>query len=121
MPVWDIWYFLADVLPLLDGETDDRVEAFRRLFRGEAASSPVLFEWTRRAVSAFDIDPGQVGRLATLCWLHHGLSHLPRADLLARHAREPRRQWPPERFPHVWLADPGLGLTWNHWQKPARH
>jgi hypothetical protein len=122
LPLWDLWYFLADVLPVLDGKAEDRVTAFRRLFRGEAVSSPVLFEWTRRAVSAFDIHPDQVGRLATLCWLHHGLSHLPRTDSLARHSRGPqaRVQWPPERFPHIWLEDPDLGLMWNRWQNPAR-
>jgi hypothetical protein len=121
LPLWDLWYFLGDVLPILDGEAEDRVAAFRRLFRGEAPSSPLLFEWTRRAVSAFGIAPDQVGRLATLCWLHHGLSHLPRGDSLGRYSQEPRRQWPPEHFPRVWLEDPALGPGWDRWRDLPRN
>jgi hypothetical protein len=115
LPLWDLWYFLADVLPLLDGDAADRVAAFRRLFRGEAPSSSLLFGWTRRAVRAFRVPSAQVGPLATLCWLHHGLSHVRRAGSLARYSDEARMQWPPEHFPRIWLEDPDLGPGWERW------
>ena len=67
LPLWDLWYFLAHALRLVDGEDAADDIAFSRLFRGEAASSPELFRWTRTAVEALDIPPDAVGRLATLC------------------------------------------------------
>ena len=116
LPLWDLWYFLADVLPTLEG-TDDRGAAFRRLFRGESASSALLFELTRAAVSALQIPADLVGRIASLCWLHHGVSHIERAESLERYARDTRAtQWPTQEFPRIWLDDPLLGEGWSAWR-----
>ena len=87
LPLWDLWYFLAHALRLVDGKHGADGTAFSRLFRGEAASSPELFRWTRTAVEALDIPPEAVGRLATLCWLHHGLSREARSAALDRVAQ----------------------------------
>jgi hypothetical protein len=87
------------------------------LFRGEAPSSPVLFAWVRRAVSELQIPPGAIGRLATLCWLHHSLSHVQRRGSLDGLGK------PPENTLHgtelvapAWLSDPALGPNWRRWR-----
>ena len=64
LPLWDLWYFLADALRLLDGEEAADSGAFARLFRGEAPASPELFRWTRTAVEALAIPAQVVGKLA---------------------------------------------------------
>ena len=120
LPLWDLWYFLADALPLVDGQQDERPAAFRQLFRGDAPSSEHLFGWTRRAVDALGIPPELVGRIATLCWLHHGLSHQARTAALQENASDPTaRRWPPEQYPQIWLDDPRLGVDWRCWQGTA--
>jgi hypothetical protein len=116
LPLWDLWYFLADALHVIDGRQDDAVSSFRMLFRGEAPSSPLLFRHTRAAVAALRIPEMAVGRLACLCWLHHGLSHASRARTLDRHSPVgARMQWPTEAYPHVWLEDRMLGPGWSRW------
>jgi hypothetical protein len=116
LPLWDLWYFLLDALAAVDAVRREAREAhFRALFRGELSSSAVLFEWTRRAVTQHDVPPAAVGSLATLCWLHHGRSHLDRRDTLVRHGRaasEPN----PFPFARVWLEDARLGPEWSVWQ-----
>ena len=118
LPLWDLWYFLADALVQLDGYPDDQVSAFGRLFRGQARSSQVLFRWTRAAVDALGIPEHLVGCLATLCWLHHGLSGSARADSLARHAggAAATTAWAAARYPEAWLGDPALGFGWSSWR-----
>jgi hypothetical protein len=116
LPLWDLWYFLADALRLLDGEDADDGRAFARLFRGEAASSPELFRWTREAVEALGIPAEAVGKIATLCWLHHGLSHEERSAAVDRFARGGRTQRPAAAdYARVWLSDPELGSGWRSW------
>jgi hypothetical protein len=116
LPLWDLWYFLADALPLVDGQP----AAFGQLFRGDAPSSEHLFGWTRRAVEASGIPHELVGRIATLCWLHHGLSHQARTAALRENASDPTaHRWPPEQFPQIWLDDPALGVDWRCWQGTA--
>jgi hypothetical protein len=116
LPLWDLWYFLAHALLRLDREGGDGGGAFARLFRGETAGSAELFRWTRVAVDSLGVRPETVGRLATLCWLHHGLSHeargatvdrlAPGGDTLAPAAAE---------YPRIWLSDPALGPGWRRW------
>jgi hypothetical protein len=116
LPLWDLWYFLADALRLLDGEEAADSGAFARLFRGEAAASPELFRWTRIAVEALAIPAQVVGKLATLCWLHHGLSHEARSAALDRAARGGETmKTAATSYPHVWLSDPALGSGWRSW------
>jgi hypothetical protein len=119
LPLWDLLYFLTDALLHLDGawEPDRRDGHNLRLFRGELASSNVLFAWVRRAVEAFSIPPAAVGPLATLCWLHHGVSHLARGDAVARHAPEfsAHELSDAERIARLWLSDESLGLNWRSW------
>lgn len=120
-PLWDLLYFLAEALALVDGALtpDDRELHFARLFRGELPASHTLFAYVRRAASTFDLSALEVGRLATLCWLHHGLSHLARGELLARHgliARPLNAEPPPLRAARRWLADEALGPSWSRWR-----
>jgi hypothetical protein len=116
LPLWDLWYFLADALRLLDGGEAADSGAFARLFRGEAPASPELFRWTRIAVEALAIPAQVVGKLATLCWLHHGLSHEARSAALDRAARGGETmKTAATSYPHVWLSDPALGIGWRSW------
>ena len=119
LPLWDLWYFLADALRLVDGRDEDPVDAFRGLFRGDRPSSPFLFSWTRAAAASLGLAPPTVRALATLCWLHHGLSHRARSNALRRHVEDASgRRWPAQDYPAAWLEDPELGESWSHWERP---
>jgi hypothetical protein len=116
LPLWDLWYFLASALCLLDGEEQGGGHGFARLFRGDAAGSADLFRWTRIAVEALGIPPQAVGTIATLCWLHHGLSHGARTTAVDRLGQGGRTLRPVAAdYPHVWLSDPALGSGWRTW------
>ena len=116
LPLWDLFYFLVDASVHLDGATDPG-EHFERLFLGEAPSSELLFSWTRTMVEALELPPEAVGRIATLCWLQHGVASERRAE----GTQDPRPR------AHVaygvlrelaqrWLEHPGLGAGWSRWQ-----
>ena len=121
LPLWDLWYFLASALCLIDGEADGGGRAFARLFRGEAAGSADLFRWTRAAVEALGIPHQTVGTLATLCWLHHGLSHRARSAAVDRFAGGGGTLTAAATaYPHVWLSDPALGSGWRSWLDSGR-
>lgn len=111
LPLWDLWYFLADALALVEDGDGDRVAFFRRLFAGEARGSETLFRWTRAFTTALDVAPASVGRLATLCWLHHGLSRLDREESGGTAV------WPAERYHEAWAADARLGPAWAAWAR----
>jgi hypothetical protein len=120
LPLWDLLYFLVDALPQLDGarSIDERVEAAIRLLRGEGASSPILFHWLRRAVDETGLPADAVGTLATLCWLHHGLSHVERSKRVEDVKGGSAAPLPPvERIASMWLIDAALGSTWASWQQ----
>jgi Phosphotransferase enzyme family len=125
MPLWDLWYFLYLALAELDGlsgisEADlrDREEHAVALFRGELASSDVLFAWTRRGVEAYGVPPGAVGALATLSFLHHGLSQSAREDAVRKHAEGAQAlEMLPPRLARRWLTDPALGAGWDSWRR----
>jgi hypothetical protein len=116
LPLWDLWYFLADALRLVDGFEGDPLGSFTRLFRGDAPASAELFRWTRAAVETLAVPPEAVGRLATLCWLHHGLSHVARGAAVDQHAPGGEAGVPAAAdYARAWLADPALGSTWRGW------
>jgi hypothetical protein len=105
LPLADLAFFLAQVLPILDGELDDprigRHEAFARLFRGESPSAPLLFELLDDACRRLDVPPRAVPALLSLTWLR--LSAGPR-----RHLAE------------AWFGDRELGPAWPVWmRRPA--
>lgn len=111
LPLWDLWYFLADALALVEqGAGEDRIAFFRRLFGGEARGSKTLFRWTRTFTAALGVPPATTGRLAMLCWLHHGVSRLNRAA-----SGGTPRVWPAERYHEAWASDRRLGPTWDAW------
>ena len=120
-PLWDVVYFLTDALVHLDGEEHppprrDRHTA--KLWRGDAPSSPILFEWVRRAAESLEIEPEHVGPIVTLGWLHHGTSPARRADLGGRHGvvlvgDEPEAV--AARAARLWMSEPGLGREWRAW------
>ncbi len=118
LPLWDLFYFLADALALLDGDRggEERHRHTVRLFRGDLPTSPVLYRWTRAAVQALRIPPDAVGPIAALCWLHHSLSPARRAPLLHKYA--PGATAPihgTERMAWAWLSDSLLGPGWSRW------
>jgi hypothetical protein len=119
LPLWDLIYFLADALVLLDGAAlaEQRPAAVARLFRGDSPSSPLLFAWIRRAAETYGLPPTTIGPIATLCWLHHSLSEPARDDalaLLAPGERQPSHGL--EGIAKVWLTDPALGASWDRWR-----
>src|SRR3954451_22103711 len=115
MPLWDLLYFLADALIRMEGPAD--VELMERrclaLFRGSSPYSSTLFGWVRTAVARLGVPPEAVGRLATLCWMHHGLSAPVRESALAGAPPAPLGHL--ARLAGPWLADRDLGPTWSRW------
>ncbi|MFL5827580.1 MAG: hypothetical protein ACJ76V_13730, partial [Thermoleophilaceae bacterium] len=118
LPLWDLWYFMADVLGHMDRVTgpEQRERHFLQLFRGELPASRLLFEWTRTAAEASGVPREAIGRIATLCWLHHGLSPLNRLSEL--HSFQPGAIPPywlklTRRIAVRWLRDPALGPEWQ--------
>ncbi|GAC1587883.1 MAG: hypothetical protein NVS3B21_03170 [Acidimicrobiales bacterium] len=77
LPLWDLLYFLADALVLLDstGSDDGDLRRTVELFRGERRLSHVLFERVRRLQMALGIDDRAVASMTELCWEHHSRSH----------------------------------------------
>jgi hypothetical protein len=124
MPLWDLWYFLYVALAELDGlsgigerELRDREHHAVELFRGELPSSEVLFRWTRRGVEACDVPPEAVGSLATLSFLHHGLSQSMREVAVSEHAQGAGAlEMLAPRLARRWLSDPALGPRWDRWR-----
>jgi hypothetical protein len=118
LPLWDLLYFLADALVTVAAPRteSDRVGATLALFRGELSTSPVLFRWVRRAVTALDIPGHAVGVLATLAWLHHAVSPISRSEALGC-AGQPRDVEAPalSALARPWLRDPALGTSWSAW------
>jgi len=120
LPLWDLLYFLIDALPLLEGarSPEQRVEEALRILRGDSASSPIFFEWLRRGVAAAEVPEDAVAPVATLCWLHHGLSHVPRRAAADRTEPGSAADLSPiDRLAPRWLQDPALGLGWNAWRR----
>jgi hypothetical protein len=119
LPLWDLLYFLVDALALLDGArtAEERTGAAIKLLRGESPSSPVLFEWLRRAVGKSGLPAAAVGPVVTLCWMHHGLSHAARAKRVEEVEEGSVAPLPPvERIASAWFADPALGPGWSRWR-----
>jgi Phosphotransferase enzyme family len=119
LPLWDLAYFLTDVLASLGEPPEDGWdEWFVRLYSGELPQSDVLFRWIRRAVDAAAVPADAVGPILTLGWLHHALSHVHRGAALQR-AKAIGYSSPPrlERVAARWLETPGLGPSWSQWQR----
>jgi hypothetical protein len=119
LPLWDLLYFLADALVLLEGSDSPEQLPARmvRLFAGEAPLSPLLFSWVRRATDAAAVPPESVGTIATLCWLSHSLSAgAHNEDLAAWTPRDPPRMHGLEGMARAWMAHPALGPGWSAWR-----
>lgn len=108
-PLWDLLHLAVHALPLLDGGAADRA-GLRRLFLGDAPSSPLLFDWVRRLAAVHLLDDRQVGALAELCWADHAART---AALRAASADGPREQLPVEIARDLWRAEPGLRDGWS--------
>jgi hypothetical protein len=119
LPLWDLLYFLADALILIDGggEPEQLPTDLARLFSGQAASSGLLFTWIRRAVDEIEIPPEAVGPLTTLCWLSHSHSFgAHNADLAAFTPEEAPRTHGLEGIARAWMTHPALGPRWSTWR-----
>ena len=112
-PLWDLFYFAADVLAQVDGPTDasSRIERTIQVFAGESAHSARLFGWVRAASLTLGVPDSSLGALASLCWIHHGQSAARRSlDLMGA---------APAPLGHIallgrtWLKHPKLGVSWN--------
>lgn len=116
LPLWDLLYFLTDAFTHVDGEWDvSRRDAYTaRLFRGDAPSSPLLFDWMAKGARAAGVQFEHVGPLATLCWLHHGLSYDTRSAAAAAFAADlPTPPAAAQRIANVWVSDPELNPRWE--------
>jgi hypothetical protein len=119
LPLWDLLYFLAYALLALDRVPLERHEEHLvDAFLGRSPRSPLLFGWVRRAVADLALAPAVVGRLATTCWLEHGLSHVTRDAAVRAAGGEPAEaiNTLPRRLARRWLTEPGLGAGWRAWQ-----
>jgi Phosphotransferase enzyme family len=118
LPLWDLLYFLTDALSALEGAitAEQRAAASIRLLRGDSPSSPILFKWVRNAVDEAGIPPDAVGAIATLGWLHHGLSHVPRGSAAERVEPGSAIVDPVSLIAPAWLRDPALGSSWSRWR-----
>ena len=118
MPLWDLTYFLADALTLVElRRFGDRTAAILKLFRGESAHSGILFQHVRHAVSELGLEAHAVGPLVTLGWLHHALSpQQRRARLRKAGADEDTDRGVLSLLSQPWLADLALGFGWRSWQ-----
>jgi hypothetical protein len=122
LPLWDLLYFLADALVLLDGSAgpEHLPAQIARLFAREAPSSALLFSWIRRALDATGVPSEAVGSIATLCWLSHSLSAgAHNMDLAAWTPHDPPRMHGIEGIASAWMTHPGLGPKWNAWARDA--
>jgi hypothetical protein len=124
LPLWDLLYFLADALVLLDEPDgpDDAPEEVPgrivRLFAGGARSSHLLFAWVRRGAEASGVPRDAIGPIATLCWLSHSLSpDEHNLDLAALTPRDPPRLHGLEGMARAWMAHPALGPAWSAWRE----
>ena len=116
LPLWDLLYFLVDALPLVEGARTpaERADRAMALLRGASVWSPMLFDWLRKAAAAAAMPPAAIGPVATLCWLHHGLSHVTRGRAATGIEPGASVSIPPvERIAAGWLADPALGPDWS--------
>lgn len=125
-PLWDLLYFLVDALVHLDRawEPDRRERYAAELLCGRCDSSRILFERLRDCALALDIPAAAVGPIATLGWLHHGLSSRSRAGAMQALGADPTPggQVPDPQTPGatydewmapLWLRTPGLGPEWS--------
>ena len=79
-------------------------------------SSALLFDWLAKGARAAGVPLEHVGPLATLCWLHHGLSFDTRSAAAAEFA--PDLPTPPATargIAELWLSDPDLSPNWDAW------
>jgi len=121
MPLWDLWYFLQHALAEIDGVTglgptdlQAREEHAARLFRGELPASAIVVRWTRAVQRALQIPSEALGRLATLCFLHHGLSQSERERNVSEFgAGSAALEMLGPRLARRWLADRRLGPDWQ--------
>lgn len=119
LPLWDLVYFLADALALLDRAFDDRSrhEHFVSLFKGRARTSPFFFDHVRRAAEACSVPGDAVGPIVTACWLSQVLEHATRGEDAERFAIHGLSKLPPgEQWATLWLSDPELGPGWSSWR-----
>jgi hypothetical protein len=123
LPLWDLLYFLADALVVMQTPAGlDRLHLARTLFRGDHPQSGRLFGWTRRCAASLHLTSSAVGAVATLCWLHHGLSAEERNRAVlgeASHGAPPRPAGHLQRLALPWLKDPQLGPTWPAWRQAS--
>lgn len=112
MPIWDLLYLLTDGLALLDGARThtERAEHAIALHAGALPRSALLFRLLIEAAGDLDLPFDAIGRLATLCWLHHAGS---RATRVRRGIGAGNTEVPAAaRLGEQWLSDRRLGPDW---------
>jgi hypothetical protein len=117
-PLWDLLYFLTDALAAADGAVtfDERARHAVDLHLGRLPASAGFFERIRQAAGGLGLDWPTVGRLATLCWVHHSLSHRERREFLSGTPDGPDATAgipPAGRLADAWLSQPGLAPVWD--------
>ncbi len=87
LPLWDLVYFLCDAFATLVAPTDtaSKERAILGLLRGKSPNSAALFARVRAAAGALGVPLDSVGPVATLGWMHHGLSAAARSRKAAEY------------------------------------
>lgn len=121
-PLWDLLYFATDALSVAARPADPvgRLQRCVDLLAGDLPESGMLFDVIGRGADAHGLPPAAVGRLATLCWLHHEGRHQRRAARVARAATasapppdvDPRFEPPAHLIASRWMTHPALGPEW---------
>lgn len=116
VPLWDLLYFLSDALVVMERRRGQEQElaAMVDLLAGRLASSALLFDLVRRGAQRLGVPLGSVGAIATLAWLHHGLSAERRHRTHREHGAVSGvvSPGPLQRLAPRWLRHPALGVGW---------
>jgi hypothetical protein len=118
MPLWDLTYFLADALTLIEHRRfANRTAAILKLFRGESTHSELLFRRVRETASELGVAAHAVGPLVSLGWLHHAQSPEQRRTRLRNAGADvDTDRGVLSLIAKPWLEDPALGFGWKLWQ-----
>ena len=118
-PLWDLWYFLADVSARRDERHDvaRRVTLTRDVFAGRHPRSGELMAATQRVCAALEIDRSFVGPLLAACWLTHEQRRLVRLRATAASGEQVAPLDHVARLAGVWFDDPDLGVDWPAYER----
>ncbi len=114
-PLWDLWYFLMDVLPRREAPNEHErwMTLALDMFRGEHLCSVELFAHTNSLANRMGVCEDDVGPLLAACWLHHRQSRVEREQTTISLDGMPGARDHLSSFADSWFDDSALGVTWD--------